>query len=497
MTATAVAGPSLRAGTLWAGCVAVGIAQVGVVLPAVVNGPIQAALHTSGAEISWIGDAYLLPIAVLGLTFGVLGDLYGRKKILVGGALVTAFGYLLTPLASTVPLLIAGQAVAGIGAAALFQSSLAVIAAATPDPRQRARGLAAWAVAISVGALLAPLLAGVLTEIRSYQWVFGACAVIALCSAALSAALVTDSSAPEGRAPDWPGQAALALTVLAFLYAVIQGPINGWSAAPVLVAFAVGIIAFTAFVRIETRARSPLLRLELFRVPAFSTAAIVAVLGMFAFIGGGYVLSIRLGVIQHETPMGIAWPFVLLQTVPLLLGPVLARLLRGIGPRLLLVAGLLALAIGQLWLAAVPVSATGLAPILGVLALNGIGFVLLVSGLTAAMVNAVPVELAGMASGTASVVRDLGQTLGPAVIGTVALSQAAPLLAQGIAGQPAAQAVFAAGGPIAVAGARLGPRVDEVVTQALGHGYSVGLVVTAVTAVVAALVAALFLRERQ
>jgi len=492
MTATAVAGPSLRAGTLWAGCVAVGVAQVGVVLPAVVNGPIQAALHTSGAEISWIGDAYLLPIALLGLTFGVLGDLYGRKKVLVGGALATAFGYLLTPLASTVPLLIAGQAVAGIGAAALFQSSLAVIAAATPDPRQRARGLAAWAVAISVGALLAPLLAGVLTEIRSYQWVFAACAVIALCSAALSASLVTDSSAPEGRAPDWPGQAALALTVLAFLYAVIQGPIDGRSA----VALVVGVIALIAFVRIETRAKSPLLRLDLFRVPAFSTAAIVAVLGMFAFIGGGYVLSIRLGVIQHETPMGIAWPFVLLQTVPLLLGPVLARLLRGIGPRLLLVAGLLALAAGQLWLAAIPVSATGLAPILGVLALNGIGFVLLVSGLTAAMVNAVPVALAGMASGTASVVRDLGQTLGPAVIGTVALSQAAPVLAQGIAGQPAAQAVFAAGGPIAVAGARLGPRVDEIATRALAHGYSVGLVVTAVTAVVAALVAALFLRER-
>jgi hypothetical protein len=118
-------------------------------------------------------------------------------------------------------------------------------------------------------------------------------------------------------------------------------------------------------------------------------------------------------VIQHQTAMNIAWPFVLLQTVPLLLGPVLlgpvlARLLRHVGPRWLLVVGLLALASGQLWLASIPVSQTGVAPILGVLALNGVGFVLLISGLTAAMVNAVPVELAGMASGSASVVRDLG-----------------------------------------------------------------------------------------
>ncbi|MFI9383168.1 MFS transporter [Kutzneria sp. NPDC052558] len=488
---TTDAGPSLRAGTLWAGCVAVGVAQVGIVLPAVVNGPIQATLHTSGAELSWIGDAYLLPIALLGLTFGVLGDLHGRKKILVGGALAAAVGFVLASQAATAPLLVVGQAVSGIGAAALFQSSLAVIAAATPDPRRRARGLAAWAVGISASALLTPLLAGVITELLSYHWVFAACAVIAVVSAALSAVLVTDSSAPAGRAPDWPGQATLALAVLAFFYGVIEGPANVRAA----VAFVVAVIAAIAFVRIEIRAESPLLRLDLFRVPAFATAAIVAVLGMFAFIGGGYVLSIRLGVIQHETPMGIAWPFVVLQIVPLLLGPALARLLRGIGPRLLLVAGLLALAAGHLWLSAVPVSATGVLPILGVLVLNGIGFVLLLSGLTAAMVNAVPVELAGMASGTASVVRDLGQTLGPAVIGTVALGQAAPVLAHGIAGQPAAQAVFAAGGPIAVAGARLGPEVDEIATRALAQGYSAGLVVTAGTAVVAALVAALFLRE--
>ena len=496
MTAT-VARPSLRAGTLLAGCVAVGIAQIGIVLPAVVNGPIQAALHTSGAEISWIGDAFLLPIAVLGLTFGVLGDLHGRKKILVGGGLLMAVGYLVAASASSVAVLIAGHAVAGIGAAALFQSSLAVITGATPEPQQRARGLAAWAVAISVGALLAPLLAGVLTEVGSFQWVFGACAVIALGSAVLSASVVTDSSAREGRAPDWPGQSALAVAVLALLYGVIQGPIDGWTSPAVLLAFVVGIVALAAFLRIEARSQAPLLRLDLFRAPAFGTAAIVAVLGMFAFIGGGYVLSIRLGVIQHETPMGIAWPFVLLQTVPLLVGPVLARLLRRVGPRRLLVTGLLALAVGQLWLSAIPVAAAGLSPILGVLALNGIGFVLLVSGLTAAMVNAVPVELAGMASGTASVVRDLGQTLGPAVIGTVALSQAAPLLAQGVAGQPAAQAVLAAGGPIAVAGAHLGPRISGLATEALAHGYAVGLVVTAVTAVVAALIAALFLRERR
>jgi len=503
-SATGADQPKLSAATLFAGCFAVGIAQIGIVLPAVINGPIQSTLHTSGAEISWIGDAFLLPIAVLSLTFGVLGDLYGRKKILIAGGLLMALGYLVAATTSTVPLLITGHAIAGVGAAALFQSSLAVITAATPDPRYRARGLAAWATAISIGALLAPLLAGVITETGSFYWVFGASAVIALCSAGLSAMLVVDSSAPEGRAADWPGQSAAALAVLALLYGVIQGPIHGWTHPSVLIAFVLSVAAFAGFVRIESRSAAPMLRLDLFKIPAFATAAIVAVVGMFAFIGGGYVLSIRLGVIQHQTAMNIAWPFVLLQTVPLLFGLVLARLLRNVGPRWLLVIGLLALSAGHLWLAAVPVSQVGVMPILGVLALNGVGFVLLISGLTAAMVNAVPVELAGMASGSASVVRDLGQTLGPAVIGTVALSQAAPLLAAGLNNANltpdqlhAAQAILADGGPIAVAGARLGSNAGQVATQALAHGYSVGLIVTASAAVVAALLAAMFLRPAQ
>lgn len=511
MSATVADGPdlgaapsTLRAGTLVAGCVAVGMAQIGIVLPAVINGPIQRTLHASGAQLSWIGDAFLLPIAVLSLTFGVLGDLRGRKKILVGGGLMMALGYLIAATSSTVVLLMVGHALAGIGAAALFQSSLAVITAATPDPRHRARGLAAWATALSIGAVLSPLLAGVITEAASFYWVFGACGLIALCSAGLSAMLVDDSAAPEGRAADWPGQGTLALSVLALLYGVIQGPLNGWTSPGVLVAFAVCVVAFAGFLRIESRSASPMLRLELFRIPAFSTSAIVAVIGMFAFLGCGYVMSIRLGVIQHQTPMNTAWPFAIVQGVPLLFGPLLARLLRQVGPRRLLVAGLLAQAGAQLWLATIPVSQTGVTPILGVLVLNGVSFVLLISGLTASMVNAVPVALAGMASGTASVVRDLGQTMGPAVIGTVALSQAAPLLAGGLAGAHLppdqlvpAQDALAEGGPIAVASARLGPQVHQIATEALAHGYAGGLVVTASASAVAAVVAALFLRPKQ
>ncbi|WP_217558679.1 MFS transporter [Streptomyces sp. GbtcB6] len=495
--------PTLRAGTLVAGCFAVGVAQIGIVLPAVINGPIQRTLHASGAELSWIGDAFLLPIAVLSLTFGVLGDLRGRKKILVGGGLLMALGYLVAATSSTVPVLAVGHALAGIGAAALFQSSLAVITAATPEPAHRARGLAAWATALSIGAVLAPLLSGIITQTASFYWVFGACALIAAVSAGLSAVLVDDSSAPEGRAADWPGQATIAFSVLALLYGVIQGPLDGWTDPGVLVAFALGVIAFAGFLWVESRSASPMLRLELFRIPAFATSAIVAVIGMFSFLGCGYVLSIRLGVIQHQTPMKTAWPFVIVQGVPLLFGPLLARLLRQVGPRWLLVTGLVAQAASHLWLAAIPVSQTGVMPILGVLVLNGVSFILLISGLTAAMVNAVPVELAGMASGTAGLVRDLGQTMGPAVIGTVALSQAAPLLTGGLASAnlppdqlAPAEAILHEGGPIAVATAQLGPRVHEIATDALANGYADGLVVTASAAAVAAVVAALFLRTK-
>ncbi|MEO6082686.1 MAG: MFS transporter, partial [Umezawaea sp.] len=131
--------PRTHLGTLVAGCLAVALAQIGLVLPAAINGVIQSTLRASGSELSWVSDAFLVPIAMTSLTFGLLGDRYGRKKMLVGGAGAMAIGYLVSATSGSIWQLWAGQAICGIGAAALFASSLAVVTAATPDAASRAR----------------------------------------------------------------------------------------------------------------------------------------------------------------------------------------------------------------------------------------------------------------------------------------------------------------------------------------------------------------------
>lgn len=489
-------------GTLVSACAAVFVAQLGLVMPAAINGDMQRALQTSGSQLTWISAAYLVPIAMLSLSFGLLGDLYGRKKLLVLGSVAITAGFAVAAASETVQMLWAGQAVAGIGAAMLFATSLAMVAAATPGPRQRARGLAAWTTALSTGALVAPLMSALATERAGFHWAFGIGGVLGAATIVTSALLARDSRSPEGRALDWPGQVSIAGSLLSLLFAVIEGPERGWASAPVVVAFLTFAVLLAVFVAVELRTPRPLLRLDLFRIPAFAAAAVVSVIGMFGFLGGAYVLSIRLGVIQHQNAMRAAVPFVIIQGVTPFIWPLLVRLLRRIGPRLMIVSGLLAIAAGQLLLAATPVHSTGLGSIMVTLLLNGLGFGLLVSALTAAAVNSVPLSLAGMASATSSMMRDLGQTLAPAVIGAVALTQAAPVALAGLstatgvapAQLGAANGILDGGGPLALASAPLGPQIGAVASRALAHGYDVGLLVAAVSCLVAALIAGVFLR---
>ncbi|MEU1513928.1 MFS transporter [Streptomyces sp. NPDC005811] len=503
---TALAPPARHTGTIVAGCLAVCLAQIGLVLPAAINGVMQRSLQASGSELTWISDAFLVPAAVLALTFGVVGDLYGRKKLVVGASLLASIGYLVSATSGSAAQLITGQAISGIGAAALFPASLTMITAVTATPAERARGLASWTTALSLGALVAPLMSGGIVEHASFQWAFGVTGVIAVGTAAAAWLLAAESTAPEGRSLDWPGQITIALALLSLLYGIIQGPSDGWGSAPIALSFVGFVVFLVAFVVMENRSAAPMLRLELFRIPAFAASAAMAVIGMFGFLGGAYDLSIRLGVIQHQSPFQAAVPFVIIQGITPFIWPLLVRLLHRVGPGPMLVTGFVALATAQLWLRAVPVQETGLVPLLGPLVLNGVGFGLVVAALTAAAVNVVPPGLTGMAGATTSLVRDLGQTLGPAVVGAVALGMAASRLTGSLADagltpkeHGIATAVLDAGGPLALHTADLGPlsaKLAPYTSDALAHGYGNGLLLTAAACAVAAVIAAVFVGFR-
>jgi MFS family permease len=536
----------LDSGTLVAAAVAVCLAQVALAIPAVLNGLFQQDLGPTSSELTWISDAFLVPVCLLELTFGVLGDLFGRKRLLAGGALVLAVGEAiatLTPGAGTatgtrVAVLWTGQIIAGIGAAALFPTSLAMVAAGTHTTHNRARSVTVWAAALSVGGGVSSVLAGLVAKLHfgsdpdaGWRWAFIVVLILALISATITLAVAKNSAAPAGRSLDWPGQVTIAVALFTLLYAVIQGPTSGWGSAQVVTGFAVSAVFCAAFVLAERRSAAPLLKLDLFANRAYAVVAVVTVLGMFAFLGIAYATSIRLSAIQGFTPLKTSIAFVFLNGIAVVQVTITSRLLERYNPRWPLGSGCVLMGAGAFWLAAVPATNLSLAPVIVPFILVGAGFALTVSSVTAVAVNTVPNHLAGMASGSTNMLRDFGFTLGPAIVGAVALSQAAAEIASKLAGSaalrgalaafntapahvPAAQrpsveaAVHAvASGPLganAVPATVPGPGgkatpfnpLKDVAFHALSHAYSVGYVICGVSALVAALLALLAVRGR-
>jgi MFS family permease len=495
---------TLSVATIVAVGLAVCLAQVGVAVPATLNGTFQTVLHPTGAsQLDWISDAILLPIAALELTFGVLGDLFGRKRLLVGGALILLVGELVSTTSTGVVQMYFGQFIAGVGSAALFPTTLAIIASGSRTHVSRARMIALWAALLSLGNLIAPLLGGFTATYASWRLAFIIIAIFAAIVAAVSWFLAEDSRSPEGRSLDVPGQVTVGLGLFALLYAVIEGPTAGWGSPTIIVSFVVAAVLLIAFVIIETKAASPLLRMDLFKNRAFALASVVTIFGMFTFLGTAYGISIWMEVIQHQSAIRTAVAFLLISGLSVPLLPLTSFLLARVQSRWVLSLGFLLMGIGQLLASKMTVTDDALTGIIVPMGLVGIGFAFAVASVTATVVNTVPQRLAGMAAATTSMVRDFGFALGPAVVGAIALSKAGGLFNTAISAQSAIPAALRAAmigaGPTAVNSVPPSVAISKGAPQAfaaLGSGYSTGFLIIGIVALACAVVTALFLGGR-
>jgi MFS family permease len=539
----------LRPGTLVAALLGVCTAQMAMAAPAALNGLFQQDLGTSSAQLTWISDAFLIPVCMLELTFGVLGDLFGRKRLLVGGALVIVVGQamsVLIPGASlpsgarvpVLPVLWASLAIVGIGAAAVFPTSLAMITAGTHTAAARIRSISLWAAALSAGNAATPVLGSLAARLRfgsdpfaGWRWAFLMIMAVAVISAVVSHVSAADSSSPEGRSLDWLGQGTIAVALFAVMYAVVQGPSSGWRSWNIIGGFAVGAIFLVLFVLVERRSAAPLLRLDFFRNRNLAVTSVVTVIGMFAFLGIADSTSVRLSAIQGFSPAKTALAFLCFNGMAVIQLPATIRLLRQYSPKWSLSGGLALMACGALWLAAVPAADLSLVPVIPAFIIIGLGFALALTALSVIAVSTPPTHLAGMSSGTTSMLRDLGFTMGPAVIGAVALSQATAQIRQQLAASPALRSALSAfvaspahapaaqrpalqaavhavqSGPLganAVPATRALPGgqvvafnpLKQVAFDALSHAYSLGFIISGSAALLAALVTVIAMRSQ-
>ncbi|MFI7699492.1 MFS transporter [Nonomuraea sp. NPDC049480] len=450
---------TLSPGTLAAVVLAVCLAQIALSVPSLITGLIQQDLAPSSAQLTWIVDVFMVAVAALGLGFGVFGDLFGRKRLLIGGTALIVVGSAVAVLVpgegsstdTRVMLLVLAQLLNGIGAAAIFPTSLAMVAAGTHTTATRARGVAIWATALSVGGFLGPLLAGVAAEIQTgwagsanWRWAYVGVLLIAAVSVVLSLTLAQNSASPEGRSIDWPGQITAALGLFTLMYAVIQGPESGWGSPQIVIAFIVAAVFLVLFVFAESRAAEPLLLLSAFKNRAFAMNSVVTLIGMFAFLAIAYSTSIRLTAIQGFSPLWGSVAYLFFGGIGLVQLPLTSKLLERYNPRWVLFAGLIFIGAGGLWFAAVPASNRALGAIVVPLIFVGVGSALAIAAISAVAVNTLPNHLAGMASGVTSMFRDLGFALAPAIVGAVALGQAAKEIARNLAGNPDLRSAYAA-----------------------------------------------------
>ncbi|WP_155056843.1 MFS transporter [Streptomyces blattellae] len=480
-------------GTLIAACLAVCLAQGALFTTNTTNEILQASLQPVGSQLSWVSNSFLVPVVMLALTFGMLGDRFGRKRLLVGGALVVVVGETVAAAGDGIHQLWVGQAITGVGAAALFPASLALITAGSGSARGRAMLLSLWTAALGAGGFVALGVTRV-GDVQSWNWSFSLLAVLAGVSVVVSQLLAQDSKASEGRSLDLAGQITIAVGMFALVYALVEGAAHTWSETRVVVGFIAAAVFVGLFVVVELRTENPLLPLRLFASRAFTVSSFVAVVALFGFSGTVYAVIVRVRSVQGQAASHAGFAFTVLVAFTLLLVPVTARLLARAGSRWPLCAGLLLMASGYFIAASLDINDTSLTPIILAVVPVGIGFALTIASVTNMAVDAGPARDAGTLAASTSMLRMLGFALGPVVTGAIAMRLATSQITTDLAASSlpaetkgAVAGVLDASGPLAVNAIPTPPvnAAHDIAFEALGSGLSQGLVVCGIATLVA------------
>jgi len=386
---------------------------VNVALPGIMDG-----LEASLADGEWVLNIYILVFAVLLITMGRLGDIYGRRKLFIAGLVVFTGASLLCGLAPGIEWLIAARALQAGGGAAMMPATLSILNV-TFHGGQRGLAMGIWGASAGAAAALGPVIGGALVEGFGWQWVFLVNLPIGIGALAAARRLIPESKAPgAGRALDIPGILAALVVLGALTYALVEGQAFGWTSPLVIGLFIVSLISLVSFIAIEARSRAPLIDLGLFRKPSFSAGNVLGLLSMFCLVGAVFLSVMYLQLVREFSPLTAG-----LMLLPLPLGltavsPLAGRAADYIPMRWIMAGGALLVA-GAFYLLGRLGLDTGAVMIMLPLGLAGLGLGLLTAPLTAAVMGSAPLEWSGAASGVLTTMRQVGAVLGVAALGAV------------------------------------------------------------------------------
>jgi EmrB/QacA subfamily drug resistance transporter len=406
------------------------ITIVNVALPA-----IQDALNASFSDLQWVIDAYALALATCVLTAGSLADLYGRKRLFLIGVVLFTIASAACGLANDALFLIIARGVQGIGGAIMFATALALISQVFHG-RERGTAFGIWGATIGAAVAIGPLAGGALTDWLSWRWIFLVNIPIGIAAVILAMRVLDESSDPEHSRLDPVGLVTFTIGLLCLILALIEGNQRGWTS-PEIVALIVGAVVFLAvFVATQTRKRTTMVDLALFKRPAFDgaqTTAFAISASMFAMF---LYLTLYLQNILGLSPLATGVRFLPLSIVSFFAAPLAGRLSGRIAIRYLLGFGL-ALNAVAMWLMSRVTPSSHWTVLLPGFIIGGIGIGFVNAPLAATAVSTVRVERAGMASGINNTFRQIGIATGIAALGAIFASKVDP---RAFAPHPSAQA---------------------------------------------------------
>jgi len=426
----AVMGENRQSAALATLCLVLFLTFLDITIVSVALAGIQTDLAAGVSALQWVVGAYALTFAASMLTFGTLGDQFGRKKILlagicvfIAGAVMAGMSELVTSGSAALAIVIAGRAVMGVGAAASEPGTLSMLRHIYPEYTSRNWALGVWAAVSGSALALGPVVGGALVYAWGWPAIFWFNVLFGLIALVGAIVVLPENADPTNQRIDLVGAALGAIALAALIFAVINAESAGFGSTESVVLFCVSAIAAAAFLWQESRAQHPLLDLRFLRVPQFATPNIVAFCAYFATFAIFFFTALFLEEVTGYNGGQIAMVF-LPMTVLMIVASLLAgRWTGSVGVRWSIVGGCAAFAGGLLWTNAVISPQPPYLPLASALALTGIGIGACVVPITSSVLAVVPPARSGMAASTTNTSREIGAVMGVAVLGAIVIGK--------------------------------------------------------------------------
>ncbi|MET8636934.1 MULTISPECIES: MFS transporter [unclassified Streptomyces] len=379
----------------------------------------QKELHASVSGLQWTIDAYTLVLASLLMLSGSTADRIGRRRVFQAGLVIFTIGSLLCSLAPNLDSLIVFRMVQAVGGSMLNPVAMSIITNTFTDPRERARAIGVWGGVVGISMAAGPIVGGLLVDSVGWRSIFWINLPVGLAALLLTVLFVPESRAPKARRPDPVGQLLVIALLGSLTYAIIEAPSS--SAAGVLAFGAVALIALLALLWYEPRRDEPLIDLRFFRSAPFSGATVVAVSAFAALSGFLFLSTLYLQNVRGLDALHAGLWMLPMAVMCFVCAPLSGRLVGSRGPRFSLVTAGIAMTASGLLFAAFEAETSDVTLVIGYV-LFGLGFGFVNAPITNTAVSGMPRTQAGVAAAVASTSRQIGGTLGVAVVGSVLAS---------------------------------------------------------------------------